>query len=60
MHDSVDISISPIEPVYVPIAQDVKAQENFKMQIPIKVLDLMIPDNTEYDVVLSFRGPNGN
>jgi len=59
MHDSVDIAHSPIEPVYVPVPDDVKAQETFKMQVPIKVLDLMIPDKTEYDVVLCFRGPNG-
>jgi hypothetical protein len=60
MHDSFDIAISPIEPVYLPITFDVKAQETFKIQVPIKVLDLMIPDKTEYDLLLCLRGPNGN
>ena len=60
MHDAVDITTLPIEPVHLPITFDVKAQETFKIQVPIKVLDIMIPDKTEYDIVLCFRGPNGN
>jgi len=60
MHDSVDITTLPIEPVHVPITFDVKAQETFKIQVPIKVLEIMIPEKTEYDLMLCFRGPNGN
>ncbi len=28
--------------------------------MPIKVLDFKIPDKTEYEFSLCFRGPNGN
>jgi hypothetical protein len=60
MHESVDISTLPIEVVNVPITFDVKGHENFKILVPVKVLDIMIPDKTEYEFTLCFRGPNGN
>jgi|DEB19_MinimDraft_2_1074335.scaffolds.fasta_scaffold57591_2 hypothetical protein len=60
MDESVDIAALPIEVVNVPINFDVKGHETFKIQVPIKVLDIMIPDKTEYEFSLCFRGPNGN
>jgi len=60
MDDSVDIASLPIEVVNVPVDFDVKGHETFKMQVPIKVLDIMFPNNLEYEFSLCFRGPNGN
>lgn len=50
----------PIDFINVPIDFEVKGQENFKISIPITVLQTAFPSDQVYEFVLCFRGPNGN
>ena len=58
--ETCDLSTLPVEMVNVPIDFEVKSQETFKIQVPIKIHENRAASDEIYEFALVFRGPNGN
>lgn len=50
----------PIEMVNIPINFQVDGQEKFKLNVPLKAHEHLLPDGKVHEVHLAFRGPHGN
>jgi len=61
MHDEQEFSGLPIEPICVPIAEDVKGKSSIKITIPLSVRSNMIADDSKiWDINLTIKGPRGH
>jgi hypothetical protein len=61
LHDEQDFSGLPIEPICVPVDEDVKGKTSIKITVPISVLSNQIADETKvWPINLTIRGPKGH